>query len=165
MTVSGRTIEEIRFRPPDVAPVVERMRQLAAAGGGWVNLQPAIVEDEQPPPPRGMAILFGANPQPVPVCTWVPGRAGRKERVPDQVGVQHGMGSRVLAQLAADGLPLPHGWRWQQDNPRRGVVVELPLGTDPADALAWLLQAGERLAAVSITGEWRALVHPPRTAR
>lgn len=159
--VGRATVEEIRFRPPDVDAVVDRMRALAAAGGGWVNLQPGVPDDEVPPT-RGLAILFGAAPQPVPVCTWVPGRAGRRGRAPDQVGVQHGSGPHALRRLAADGLPLPEGWRWRQDNPRRGVVVDLPPGTDPAAVLTWLVHAGEQLATVPLTGEWRALVHPPR---
>lgn len=155
-------VEELRFRPPEVEPVAAAMRQLAHAGSGWVNLQPAVPDDEVPPPPRGMAVLLGAPQQPVPVCTWVPGRTGRRGRVPDQVGVQHGAGTRVLPDLAASGVGLPPGWRWRQDNPRRGLVVELPDGTDPAEALRWLLEVGERLTTVPLTGDWRALVHPPR---
>lgn len=158
----GGSVEELRCRPPDVDALLARMRELAAAGGGWVNLQPGVPEDEVPPPARGLAILFGAAPQPVPVCTWVPGRVGRRGRAPDQVGVQHGRGAHALRQLAGEGLALPPGWRWRQDNPRRGVVVDLPPGTDPGDALDWLLRAGALLATVPLSGEWRAIVHPPR---
>jgi hypothetical protein len=155
---------EIEFVPPAVDRVVEQMAALAAVGHGWVNLQPAV-PDTEVPPRRGAAWLLASAPDPVPVCSWVVGgRAGRR-RLPksDQVGVQHGAGARALGQLAVQGVRLPDGWRCRQDNARRGLVLELPAGTDPEVALTWMLSAGAALATVPLAGPWRARIHgePP----
>lgn len=158
----GRDVEELELVPPEVGPLLDRMRTLAGAGRGWVNLQPGVPEEEAPPPPRGLAVLLGSDAPPVPVCTWVPGRRTGRRPVPDQVGIQHGSGPGALRQLAAADVPLQPGWRWRQDNPRRGLVVELPAGTDPAVVLQWLFAATEVLTTVPLTGRWRALVHTPQ---
>ena len=155
-------VEEIVVRPDDPGPLIERMADLASAHGGWVNLQPAMRDEDAPPPARGLAIFLGSPGPPVPVCTWVPGAMGRRGAAPDQIGVQHGLGSRVLGRLAEGGCPLPAGWRWRQDNARRGLVVELPVGTLPAEVVAWLVAAGRLLSTVPLAGPWRAIVHRPR---
>ncbi len=79
--------------------------------------------------------------------------------MPDTIGIEHATGPKSLARLASDDLPLPQGWRWTQDSPRRGLVVRPPLGTPYADVLAWLLAAGALLTNVPLTGEWQAEVH------
>ncbi len=161
MSARRRHVEEIQVPPDDLEPLLQRMRELAAAHDGWVNLQPAVRDEDVPPPPRGLAILLGTPGPPVPVCTWVPGGAGRRGAAPDQIGVQHGLGGRVLATLAEGGCPLPAGWRWRQDNPRRGLVVELPEATSPEDVVAWLMGAARLLSTVELAGGWRAIVHHP----
>lgn len=154
-------VDVVEFRADDTEPVVERMRALAATHRGWVNLQPGIHPDEAPPPPRGLGVLFAAaSPSfDVPVCTWVPGRMTKRGPAHDSLGIQHGTGPRVVARLASAGLTLHQGWRWTQDHPRRGLVVALPAGTDPAEVVAWLIEATELLSKIELTGDWRAEVH------
>lgn len=160
-----RRVEELEFREGETDRLVDLLRQFSACHDGWANLQPVPPDESAPPPGRGLAIFFGAPPVTVPVCTWVAGTPARRGLRPDTLGIQHASGPRAVSRLASAGLPLPPGWRWRQDNPRRGLVVELPAGTDPSEAVGWLIAGGTRLCAVELDGRWRARVHHPRTAR
>lgn len=158
----SRLVDDMDVRPGDTAALQGALDKLAFAHDGWVNLQPVASDEDTPPPGRGMAILFGAAPVTVPVCTWVPGRPDRRGIRPDQIGIQHGTGPRALSRLAADGLGLPDGWRWRQDNARRGIVIDLPPGTETAGMLTWLMTAGRLLALTNLEERWRARIYHPR---
>jgi predicted metal-dependent HD superfamily phosphohydrolase len=160
---SASAVTVVGFRDTNPAEVVAKMRALAQVHQGWVNLQPGIHPDDVPSSPGGIGNLFAASMPSfqVPVTTWVPGRVRRNGAAPDSIGIQHGTGPRVVGRLTAAGVPIPQGWRWRQDHPRRGLVVEVPSGTDPAMVVAWLVDAAEVLALVPLTGDWRAEVHGP----
>lgn len=143
-------------------PVLEWMDHLGGAHRGWINLQPGIRDEDVPPRPSGLGLLFALPAHVVPVCTWVAGRPNRHGVELDSVGVQHAVGTRVVARLAGLGLPLPEGWRWTQDNPRRGLVVRVPADTPHQAQLGWLLEAGMALCTIDMTGDWRALVYEGR---
>lgn len=154
--------EEFEFRPEEPSAVLAQMERLGAAHRGWLNLQPGIREEDAPEPPTALGLIFSSAVQEVPVCTWVAGRQGRSGLEPDSLGVQHATGPRVVGRLASLGLPLPEGWRWTQDHPRRGLVVRTPVGTDHGDQLRWLVAAATALSGVPLTGDWRALVYEGR---
>src|SRR5436309_2937892 len=105
--------EHIDFRIDDRAAVIARMDGLARTGQGWINLSPALDEDEPPPRSSNFGLFSGRGPD-VPLCTWVPG-------TPTQVGVQHGAGPKVADVLRTLGEPVPEGWRVTQDHSRRGL--------------------------------------------
>ena len=157
-----RPSQQFEFRVEDAGAVVSAMDRLGAAHRGWINLQPGVREEDVPPPPGGLAVLFTTPSNDVPVCTWVAGSEGRHGVEPDSVGVQHGCGARVVARLAGLGAPVPEGWRWVQDHPRRGLVIRTPVGTPHEAQLAWLLEAGAALSTIRLTGEWRATVYEGR---
>jgi hypothetical protein len=87
---------------------------------------------------------------------------GRKDVERDSLGIQHSTGPKVVARLASLDLPLPQGWRWQQDHPRRGLVVRVPADVAHAVQLDWLLRAGAALSIVPLTGEWEARIREGR---
>lgn len=153
---------ELEFRVEDRGVVLDHMTRLSTRHRGWLNLQPGIREEDAPESPTSLGLIFSSSTHTVPVCTWVPGRDGRHGVEPDSVGVQHATGPRVVARLAGLGVPLPEGWRWTQDHPRRGLVVRVPPGTPLDDELRWLLDAGTALSTVPLTGDWRALVYEGR---
>jgi predicted metal-dependent HD superfamily phosphohydrolase len=157
----ARPVEVVEFRDTDPEPVLVVLRRLAAAHEGWANLQPGIHPDDEPPAPSGIGALFAATSPSfrVPVATWVVGRMGRHGPAPDSIGLQHGTGPRVVARLAAAGVVLPTGWRWRQDHPRRGLVVEIPPGTDVDEVVSWLIRAADVLTLIPLTGDWRAEIH------
>jgi len=160
--VARRRTELLEFRVEDSSAVVGAMAGLRAAHDGWINLHPQVRPEDEPPPRSGLSTLLLAGPvHDIPVCTWVAGKIVREIAQPDQIGVQHAAGVRVMSRLASAGAALPEGWRLVQDHPRRGVVVNPAPGTDEAEVLSWLLEAGEILSAVRLTGEWRAEVHMP----
>ena len=119
------------------------------AGQGWVNLVPLVEDPDEVPRPSVWQSIFGARGPAVPVCTWTR----------ESIGIQHGAGTKAAHVLTAAGVTLPDGWRPVQDSPRRGIVIELPEGTEPAEVVGWLLRAGTALAAVPLTGDWRAIVY------
>jgi len=154
-------VERFEFRGEDPAPVVAAMAELEAAHRGWVNLQPGIRPEDEPPPGSVLGVVFGGVAPEVPVCTWVAGRAGRRGVAPDRIGIQHATGGRAIRRLAEAGVTVPAGWRWVQDHPRRGLVVQVAPGTPAAQVVAFLVAAGEVLSRVPLTGTWLAHVYRP----
>src|SRR5439155_24003691 len=138
------------FLLDDRATVLARMAQLAQSKKGWINLSPALDEDEEPPPRSSTFGLFSGRGPDVPLCTWVPGP-------PVEIGIQHGTGTKAVRVLRDLGQPVPNGWRVTQDHSRRGLVVLIPDGTTDEQVLDWLLQAGTALAShLKLAGWWRA---------
>jgi len=158
----ARPSEELELDAERPGAVLGHMQRLGAARRGWINLQPGIREEDAPPPPTPLGLVFSAGLHEVPVCTWVAGEVTRGGIAPDSLGVQHAAGPRAAARLSSIGHPLPEGWRLVQDHPRRGLVVRPPVGTPYEEELIWLLAAGASLAAVPLTGKWRALVYEGR---
>jgi hypothetical protein len=76
------------------------------------------------------------------------------------LGLQHPAGSKAKPLLAEWGHPVPTGWIVVQDHVRKGLVVSVPAGVTPGEALSWLLRAAKLLSTIPLTGRWRAAVYP-----
>lgn len=148
---------ELMFTVDDLGPVLERMAELAD-GSGWMILDAAVAEDDVPPP-AAFAGLFTAKGPAAPELSWVPGAPGRRRVEPLAVGIRHGSGPKAKSRLAEAGHPVPEGWYLIQDNPRRGLVAQVPDTEAHATVLDWLLGAAAVLATVPLTGTWRARIH------
>jgi hypothetical protein len=146
--------ELIDFGLNDRAAVLARMDQLREGKKGWINLSPALDEDEEPPPPRSSTFgLFSGRGPDVPLCTWLPGP-------PVQIGIQHGAGAKAVEVLRNLSQPVPDGWRVTQDHSRRGLVVIVPNDTPDTETLDWLLKAGAALAShLKLAAWWRAAIY------
>jgi hypothetical protein len=151
--------EQIEFTTEAVEPVTARMDDLAAAGRGWMNLLPEVVEEEGSTPPSAIGSLFRATGPPVPMATWLAPQQRRDRLEPATVGVQHGAGPRALERLAEGGLGLPPGWAQVQDHTRRGLVVRVAGSAAPPAVLDWMLAAVGLLCPVPLTGHWLAEVY------
>jgi hypothetical protein len=162
--VTRRRTEGVAFSVTEPATVVGFMDDLAAVHDGWINFQPEVRPEDEPPHHSGLSVLLAGVVHDVPVATWVPGKVVRDALRPDSIGIQHAVGARVLGRLTTAGVGLPEGWRVVQDHPRRGLIVAPGPGTDHATLLAWLLEAGTALSAVRLTGRWRAEVYLPAPA-
>jgi hypothetical protein len=161
--VPRRRTEIIEFAFGNTAAVVRAMDDLAAAHDGWINVQPAVRPEDEPPPRSGLSTLLLAGAvHDVPLATWVPGKRTSKGDQPDSVGVQHAAGARVVPRLEAVHAGLPEGWQLAQDHPRRGLVVSPSVGADHDEVLAWILEAASVLSTVRLSGDWLAEVHMPR---
>jgi hypothetical protein len=160
-----RRVEEIEFRPPTTASVLDRMRALSEAHDGWINLLPGVPEDEVEPPSRSVfSALFGTAQPPVSMCTWMPAGSGRGGTGEQRIGILHPRGRLAARQLGELGVPVPSSWRVSQDHPRRGLIVRpLPDASLP-EVLDWTLRAGAVLAVVPLTGMWQARIFLPRAA-
>jgi len=145
--------EQIDFSLNDRSVVLARMQRLHQTKKGWINLSPAIDEDQELPDRSSNFGLFSGRGPDVPLCTWVPGP-------PVEVGIQHGAGPKAANKLRELGEPVPDGWRVTQDHSRRGIVVVVPDGTPDETALDWLFKAGSALAShLKLAGWWRAAVY------
>jgi len=145
--------EQIDFSLNDRSTVLARMQRLRQTKKGWINLSPAIDEDQELPYRSSNFGLFSGRGPDVPLCTWVPGP-------PVEVGIQHGAGPKAANKLRELGEPVPDGWRVTQDHSRRGIVVVVPDGTPDETALDWLFKAGSALAShLKLAGWWRAAVY------
>lgn len=162
MTRSTEVVEFFRSAPDGLVGVLQ---DLASGHDGWVNLQAAVREDEDPAGPdarpvrAGVFSLVSGRGPAVPVCTWVPGAPTRHGHEPDSLGIQHGAGPHATEQLVEAGVTFPSGWRRLSDHPKRGLVFELPAGTDPAAVLQWLFAASDVLAQGPLPDLWVAAIH------
>jgi hypothetical protein len=150
------------FAPEEPSAVVAQMDRLGAAHKGWINIVPEVREEDEPDQPVGLGTLFSATGPDVPICTWTPGKEGRRGVERDSLGIQHASGTKVVARLATLGVPVPDDWRWTQDHPKRGLVVRVPLGVAHGTELTWLLAAASALSRVRLTGQWAVRVRPGR---
>ncbi|MGH9017395.1 MAG: hypothetical protein ACRDY1_06580 [Acidimicrobiales bacterium] len=150
----------LTFAPNETSAVLVHMDRLGARHEGWINLIPLVREEDEPDPPVAIGSLFSASGPLIPVCTWAAGKDGRRGVERDSLGVEHATGTKLVARLAGLGLALPEGWRWEQDHPKRGLVVRPPLETAHEAQLDWVLEAGTALSRVPLTGQWEARVRP-----
>lgn len=150
---------EFGFVAHDDVELLAQMAAVQAGGTGWINIDPVIDEEYEPPPPGPFAFLGGSTHQ-VPTITWMPGAhpAGRAVK-PTTVGLQHASGPRVAWRLRDLGQPVPDGWKVTQDHPRRGLVAEVPADADNRAVIGWLLAAATSVCQVEMTGRWTAAVH------
>jgi hypothetical protein len=137
--------------------IVDVLRGLVDAGAGWVNIRPLVDEDDLPPPP-GLAAVFSAKGPPLPIGTWVFSRHRDGTPAASSIGIAHPAGTKVATRIVDAGLRPPPTWRGRQDNPRRGLVVEVPPDGDVAEGLDWLLRVLLELSPIALAGEWRAEV-------
>ncbi len=123
---------------PTIPELLAHMAEASSSGTGWINLEPVIDEEHEPPQPGPFAFLGGSTHK-VPTATWLPGKHNPNGTMkPTTIGLQHASGPRVARRLADLGCPLPDGWRITQDHPRRGLVALVPADTDQ--------RSGHRLA-------------------
>lgn len=158
MTVAPELVE---FRPDEAGAVVAAMAAMHAAHEGWINVQPAVNEDDLPAPGSPLFGIFSGSGPAVPLITWAPGEKRRRGFGRSTVGVQHGSGPKAADRLRESGRPLPEGWVVVQDHPKRGLVAAVPPDADDADVLAWLIDAATALSRVPFTGTWRAAIYHP----
>ncbi len=150
---------ELEFVAAEDPELLGHMAEVQAGGTGWINIEPIIDEEYEPPPPGPFAFLGGSTHK-VTTATWMPGKQqpGRATKA-TTVGLQHAAGPHVARTLRDVGLPLPDGWRITQDHPRRGLVVQVPPDADNRSVVRWLLEASTATCTVPTTGRWRASVH------
>lgn len=149
---------ELEFGTADDPELVGYLATVKAGGTGWINIEPIIEEENEPPQPGPFAFLGGSTHK-VPNITWMPAKpASDGTGRPTTVGIQHAAGPRLAGKLRDLGLPVPEGWRITQDHPRRGLVAQVPADADDRSVMGWLLQAATAACAVPTTGRWRASV-------
>jgi hypothetical protein len=153
----GRPVR-FEFGTADDAELIGHLSVIRSAGTGWINIEPIIAEEHEPPQPGPFAFLGGSTHK-VPTITWLPaGPAADGGPRPTTVGIQHAGGPHLSRKLRDLGLPIPEGWRVTQDHPRRGWVALVPGDAEDRSVVRWLLQAAAAVCAVPTTGQWWASV-------
>ena len=149
---------EILHIDDDHGPLVEAVAVLATKAEGWMNVEPAVDDEDRVEPP-GMFTWFTARGPKVPVGTFVPGSG----RDPASVGLSHGAGRDAVEHLVAAGVAPPTDWTARQNHPKRGFVWEVhPDRIDAGAVVRLLLEGTVVLATVPTAGGWVATVHRPR---
>ncbi len=113
-----------------------------------MNTQPD--PDELDPAALARPSIYSGRGRAAPLGTFVPGTGGAAH----QVGLQHGAGRRAAQQLRDAGVTFPAGARLVQDHPRRGLVVEIPLGTAAVAVAELLVQMASQLTVVPLGERW-----------
>ncbi len=146
----------------DLGEVLEAMHAIAATGAGWLNLQPEVPPEQQPPPASALTQLIRRNSPDAALGTWTPADPAQPDAF-QHVGVQHHLGNRLLPLLDTMGLTRPDGWRRVQDSPRRGLVMAAPHDESAEVILRWLLDLTVAATTLQTAGRWRVSVHQSRT--
>lgn len=151
----------IEFQRSEIGEVVAALAEIAASGKGWVNIEPILDDDtldtlRRESPPALIRLFSGRGPK-IPFATFVPGGKGK----PGQVGLEHPSGPRTVRTLREAGVNPPAGWRMRQDHGKRGIVFDVPAGSDPVEMLHWMLDSASYVAGVDLTGWWSAAINRP----
>ena len=160
----SREKETFEFTPPDVSRVAAFLQTLCDAGGGWVNLLPGVVVDEDINPATESPSffgLFGAKQPPVTMSTLMPPKPTRAAYDGVTLGLMHPAGGKAVRQLAALGVDVPTGWVVRQDHTRRDIVIRTAKGATPEEVVQWSVRAGAALCREEMTGRWQAVVYLP----
>lgn len=138
------------------------MKAISDRGTGWINLGPALTEEQHDrlPTPSIIGSWFSSRGPIVPMATWTPPAAGSKPR-PATVGIEHGAGPDALDKLREAGLSLPSGWRKLQDHAKRGIVLAVDPAVSPEEVVSWLVRACWSLCAIEVDDHWSAEVNSP----
>jgi len=150
---------EFEFVAHDDPELMAHMVEVAVTGTGWINVDPIIEEEHEPPAPGPFAFLGGSTHY-VPTATWMPGKHLPDGTTrPTTVGLEHAAGPHLTWKLGDLGLPLPERWRITQDHPRRGLVALVPADAEHRVVMDWLLRLAAAVCTVPATGRWEASVH------
>ena len=147
----------------DPSAVLAAMATVRAAGRGWVNVQPVVDPEDEPPRP-GLLAIFGGSPHRVPLATWLPSPGAGSREARTTVGILHATGRRLASRLAEAKVGVPPGWRVTQDHLRRGLVVEVAAGADDPEVLSWIVAVLRKVTTVRSSGTFRALVYGPASS-
>ena len=152
--------ERVEFRPDQRDRVVKAMIELARERNGWINFEPGVDPDYEPPHQSHVfSVLTGKGPDAT-LATWTPGERHRRRVEPTTIGLQHAAGPKAADRLRTLGVGVPSDWRVVGDHSRRGLVVLVPDGTDHDTVLRWLVDAGTALSPqLPLTGTWRASIY------
>ena len=97
------TITEVPFHRNEHEAVTDAMRRLTERGDGqgWINLQPALSDEEynRVPDRSGLGAWFSGRGPAVAMATWTPPTLEGRMR-PAQIGLEHGTGPKALERLA-----------------------------------------------------------------
>jgi len=157
LTAEPRYLE---FDPAHLDEVVPTLDALAAAHQGWVNFEPSVDVDDLSSAGSGFFGLFSGRGPEVALATWTPATAPRRGKgEPTMIGLQHGAGRRIKAQLAEMGHPVPDGWVVLQDYVKKGLVIAVPPDVPHAEVVGWLLAAARATSPIPIRGMWRAAIY------
>lgn len=154
----------MEFTVDDLTQVVAHMAQLASTEDGWINLIPKINDNGERPTSLAFFTLFSGGGGGVTMCTWVPGSHSRRRVIRPRLGIAHGTGHRVFAELRSLAVPIPKSWFVEQDHPRRGLVLQVPSDESHEQALGWALRAVNVLTAPGPISRWRADIYTPTTS-
>jgi hypothetical protein len=147
----------IEFDRAGCDEVLDRLESLP--DGAWINIEPVVDEDLlaelRAHTPHPLLRVFSAKGRPIPFATEVAASDGLS------IGLEHGLGARVVPDLRERGIQPPGSWRQEQDHPKRGVVYIAPRDERAEVILSWILDASTELTRVPFRGRWSAVIARP----
>lgn len=141
--------------------VLEAMASFTERGRGWINVRPDVADDLLAPQRSSLTQFFRRTSPQVALGTWM-APAVEPPGSPQQIGVQHALGTRIVPLLDEWGLSLPPDWRRRQDSPRRGLLVDVPEGESPEVVMRWLLGVTVAATQSETSGTWTLSVYQGR---
>ena len=152
-------MKAVEFSRDNLDVALSWIDPMTRSSTGWINLEPVPLEEVVSARPGLLGSLFSSRGPVVPLITWLTpnpktGRSGY-----EQIGVMHCQGQQISKRLGDFGVSLPDRWTVRQDHPSRGLVINKPTDGENRSTLIWLLDFGEAISGVDLTGTWTVEPH------
>ena len=145
------------FRIDDLdrtAAIEEWLKAILDAGNGWAHLRPVGADEAAMLVHQSFKVKLAEQPPQLPQATLVvPKTRKRGKRKPIEIAVSH-----MKGQPCAHELDLPERWRIREDDPGRGLLIEVPADTEPRELVTNIAKATAALSTLEIIPEWKATV-------
>lgn len=153
--MSSRPKRLLEFAGEIPDELVRAFEGLLAAGSGWVNLVPEVIE----PDDVARVSLLGRH-GPTAMGTVMAAHGWRRKRI--RLGVMHPQGRITPKELTKLGLAIPEGWRLISSHARKGMVLEPLAQAGVREVLGWTKELCLALCVMETTGKVRAEIYEPR---
>lgn len=134
--------------------VEEWLNAIIDAGNGWAHLRPVGADEAAMLVHQSFKVKLAEQAPQLPQATLVVSKTTKRgRRKPIEIAVSH-----MRGMPSASEVELPDTWRIREDDPGRGLLIEVPADRPAKELIAGIAQATAALSTLEIIPEWKATV-------